>query len=322
MAACHDLVYLNALKKIVDHGSVVPDRTGTGCTSLFDIQMKFDLRDRSIPMLTSKKMFTRGIIVELLWFLTGNTNIKPLLDQNVHIWDAWADEHGDLGPIYGAMWRRWPTYELTDMLDEDTSWSGVYRSGKPIDQIAELIHKLKTNPYDRRLVVSAWNVGQLSDMALPPCHMMFECYARPLTRTQRIEQLKPDDVLTGWTDEAIAEALARHNIPCFELSMKLHQRSADFPVGVPFNIVQYSILLHMLCHVTNMLPGDFIWDGGNCHIYHDQMSGVLEQLKRTPFDSPTLSFIRDIPSIDDFAQEDFIISGYQCHPTIKYPVAT
>lgn len=305
--AYHDRQYLELVRTVLDKGVYKPNRTGVGTLSIFGHQMKFDLRDQTIPMLTTKKMFTRGIIHEILWYLQGADNIKYLKDNNVTIWDEWAREDGGLGPVYGFQWRKWPT------------------ATGDIDQIARLVDKLKNNPNDRRMIVSAWNVGQLEEMALPPCHYVFQCYARPLTTMERVYEAgrlyhsseiienTNDTTVDGWLDEV--------NIPKYELSLLLNQRSCDVGLGVPFNIVQYSILTRMLAHVANMTPGDFIWNGGDVHVYENHVAALEEQLKRTPLQSPTFRFARKIDSIDDFKYDDFEIVNYSSHPTIKMDVA-
>jgi thymidylate synthase len=229
-------------------------------------------------------MFVRGIIHEILWYLQGNTNIKYLQDNNVTIWDEWADERGDLGPVYGAQWRRWKRFEPIGV---DSANGVIYREADPVDQIAKVIQRLRTNPTDRRLVINAWNVGELDKMALPPCHAMFQF----------------------WSDGT-------------NLSCHLYQRSCDVGLGVPFNIVQYSILTRMVAHVTGLQATEFVWTGGDVHIYNNHIEQLKEQLQRKPYPSPILRpFASSIKEIDDFKYEDFVIEGYTCHPTIKMEVA-
>jgi len=237
--------------------------------------MKFDLRDGTIPLLTTKKMFTRGIIHEILWYLQGSDNIKYLQDNNVHVCDAWANESGNLQKVYGYQWRK---------------WERIYRDGRIeyIDQIAQLIDRLKNEPNDRRLIVSAWNVADVPFMGLPPCHYAFQCYCKPLSEKDRILILSKthniNDLFDVYLEDCdsqpsnISKMLKAYNIPECELSMKLHQRSCDVGLGVPFNIVQYSILLRMLAEVVNMVPGDFIWDGGDVHIYTNHIDTLKKQL--------------------------------------------
>lgn len=295
----HDYVYLEYMKNILDNGKTKKDRTGTGTISLPFQQMRFDISDGTIPLLTTKKVFHKGIIYELLWFLKGDTNIKYLNDNGVHIWDHWANSNGDLGDIYGAMWRRWRT-----TIDAHIDW----QQDKPkavidydyIDQIERAIDLLRNNPSDRRIIVNAWNPELLPDssktfeenikngkQALPPCHAMFQF----------------------WSDEK-------------SLSCHLYQRSVDSFLGLSFNIAQYSILLHMIAHITNHSLGEFVWTGGDCHIYLDHIEQVNEQLRRKPFPSPYLKFNRDnIQEIEDFEYNDFNIINYKYHPIIKAPIS-
>lgn len=279
----HDKQYHDMLTHILSHGVTKEDRTGTGTISVFDYTMRFDLRDGSIPLLTTKKMFTKGIIHELLWFLDGDTNINYLTQNGVHIWDEWADENGELGPVYGAQWRKWIGYHPEDPNPDvdDVDYIVI------VDQIQELIWSLKKNPDSRRHIVTAWNVAEIDNMKLPPCHMMFQCY-----------------VANG------------------ELSLKLTQRSADTFLGVPFNIAQYSMLLHMLAHVTGLKPGDFIWSGGDVHIYKNHLTQVDRQLERESAGaSPKFKINPSIDDIFNFKYEDFAIEGYVSHDTIKAPVS-
>jgi thymidylate synthase len=260
--------YLAALQKILDTGVIKEDRTGTGTKSLFGLQMEFNLQE-GFPLVTTKKVHLKSIIYELLWFLRGETNIKYLTDHNVTIWNEWADAQGNLGPVYGKQWRAWETVD-----------------GGVIDQISELIKNIKENPDSRRLIVSAWNVGQLSKMALPPCHLLFQFY-----------------VANG------------------KLSCKLTQRSADMFLGVPFNIASYALLTHMVAQQTDLEVGDFIWSGGDCHIYLNHFEQVQEQLTRKPYPLPTLRIQRKPDSIFDYEFEDFEFLNYQHHPAIKGSVA-
>jgi len=288
----HDYTYLDLVQKVLETGHQKGDRTGTGTISTFAQQMRFNLADGTIPMLTTKKMFTRGIIHEILWYLKGETNIQYLLDNDVHIWDEWADENGDLGPIYGAQWRRWPSYKW----QKDT---GAFPSGdtgsyvkSEIDQIATVIDQLRNNPNDRRIIVNAWNVGQLDEMALPPCHAMFQFWSH---------EVEGSDKRT--------------------LSCHLYQRSCDVGLGVPFNIVQYSILTHMIAQVTGHVASEFVWTGGDVHIYNNHIEALKEQLERKPYPSPMLVLNPDVKEIDDFNIEDFEIVNYESHPTIKMKVS-
>lgn len=260
--------YLNFLKHILSVGDEKQDRTGTGTLSTFGYQMRFDL-SQGFPLVTTKKCHIRSIIHELLWFLNGDTNIKYLKENNVRIWDEWADENGNLGPVYGKQWRAWET-----------------KDGRVIDQISEVINQLKNNPDSRRLIVNAWNVGDLSKMALPPCHMMFQFY-----------------------------------VSNNKLSCMLYQRSADAFLGVPFNIASYALLTHMMAQQCNLEVGEFIWTGGDCHIYHNHFEQVNLQLSRQPLPLPTLEIKRKPASLFDYKFEDFEIVNYQSHEAIKGEVA-
>ena len=292
----HDLDYLRLVSIALSQGIQKPNRTGVDAYSIFGFQMRFDLRDGTIPMLTTKKMHTKSIIHELLWYLQGGTNIKYLTDNGVTIWDEWADEKGNLGPVYGKQWRNWEgpakfesysDFSTGEQCDDE----GEYFPGDVIDQVAVLVDKLKNNPNDRRLIVSAWNVGELEDMALPPCHYAFQCFVTP-----------------------------KEDGPS-ELSLMLNQRSCDVGLGVPFNIVQYSILLRMLAEVVGMVPGEFIWNGGDIHVYENHREQLKDQLRRVPHPSPTLRFTRKVTDIDDFRFEDFEIVDYTSHPAIRMDVA-
>lgn len=298
----HDYEYHRLVRTVLDCGVQKGDRTGTGTISYPFQQMRFDLSNNSIPLLTTKKMFTRGIIHEILWYLKGDTNIKYLTDNNVHIWDEWADDNGDLGPVYGEQWRSWKTYKPATMFyPTNEHQPDPYFEDEPVDQVANVIHQLRTNPNDRRMIVCAWNPATLPDTkrsfsenvadgkcALPPCHALFQF----------------------WTDGKD------------ELKCHLYQRSCDVGLGVPFNIVQYSILTHMIAHVTGFKATEFVWTGGDIHIYNNHIDSLTEQLTRTPYPSPTLRLNPDVKEIDDFKFEDFEIVGYDdFHPTIKMEVS-
>ncbi len=260
--------YLDFLRHIRDHGVEKKDRTGTGTLSVFAYQMRFDL-NKGFPLVTTKKLSLRSIIHELLWFLQGDTNINYLRENKVTIWDEWADDQGNLGPVYGKQWR---------------AWQGTH--GKIIDQMSEVIQQIKQNPDSRRLIVSAWNVGELSKMALPPCHLLFQFY---------VSQNK--------------------------LSCQSYQRSADSFLGVPFNIASYSLLTHMVAQQCNLEVGEFIWTGGDCHIYSNHIEQVNLQLSRDPYPLPKLHIKRKPASLFDYQFEDFEILDYQAHPHIKGEVA-
>lgn len=260
--------YLDFLKHIREHGIKKSDRTGTGTLSLFGYQMRFDL-SKGFPLVTTKKLSLRSIIHELLWFLRGDTNIRYLHEHNVTIWDEWADKNGDLGPVYGKQWRAWQTLD-----------------GRVVDQMSDLVTQIKQNPDSRRLIVSAWNVGELQQMALPPCHLLMQFY-----------------VGNG------------------KLSAQLYQRSADAFLGVPFNIASYALLTHMLAQQCALEPGEFVWTGGDCHIYTNHLEQVNLQISRTPYPLPQLIFKRKPPSLFDYQFEDFEIINYEAHPHIKGEVA-
>ena len=260
--------YLDLIQQIYDRGAIKEDRTGTGTRSLFGHQMRFDLAD-SFPLLTTKKLHLRSIIHELLWFLTGDTNIQYLRDNKVRIWDEWADEDGNLGPVYGHQWRSW---QSTD--------------GRVIDQISDVIGNIKSNPDSRRLIVSAWNVGDVDKMALPPCHLLFQFY-----------------VANG------------------KLSCQLYQRSADVFLGVPFNIASYALLTLMVAQVTSLQPGEFVHTLGDAHLYSNHLEQAELQLSREPLDLPTLQINPDVTNIFDFKFEDFTLDNYDPHPHIKASVA-
>jgi thymidylate synthase len=260
--------YLNLLQHIIDHGAEKTDRTGTGTKSCFGYQMRFDLAE-GFPLVTTKKLHLKSIIYELLWFLKGDTNIKYLKDNGVRIWDEWADANGDLGPVYGKQWRSWEA-----------------PNGEVIDQISQLIQQIKSTPDSRRLIVSAWNVGDLSKMALMPCHNMFQFY--------------------------VAEG---------KLSCQLYQRSADVFLGVPFNIASYALLTMMIAQVCDLQYGDFVHSFGDVHLYNNHMEQAQLQLSRTPFALPTMKINSSVKDIFAFEFSDFTLENYNAHPSIKAPVA-
>jgi thymidylate synthase len=260
--------YLDFIRHVRDHGQRKADRTGTGTRSVFGHQMRFDLA-AGFPLVTTKKVHTKSIIHELLWFLRGESNVRSLQAAGVSIWDEWADADGELGPVYGVQWRSWPTPD-----------------GGHVDQIAQLVAEIRRNPDSRRLIVSAWNVGEIPRMKLPPCHAFFQFY--------------------------VADG---------RLSCQLYQRSADLFLGVPFNIASYALLTHMIAQQCDLGVGDFIWTGGDCHLYDNHAEQVETQLAREPFPLPRLSILRRPPTIFDYRFEDFAIIDYQCHPAIRAPVA-
>lgn len=260
--------YLDLMQHVLDHGTKKTDRTGTGTLSVFGHQMRFDLAE-GFPMVTTKKLHLKSIIYELLWFLKGSTNNNWLKERGVSIWDEWAGADGELGPIYGYQWRSWPT-----------------PNGGHIDQISEVIEQIKKTPDSRRLIVSAWNVSDIPNMALAPCHAFFQFY--------------------------VADG---------KLSCQLYQRSADIFLGVPFNIASYALLTHMVAQQTNLTPGEFIWTGGDCHLYMNHMEQVHTQLARKPHPLPKLAIHRQPASIFDYEYEDFEVVGYVSEAAIKAPVA-
>ena len=260
--------YLDLVQKILDEGVRKGDRTGTGTISLFGPQMRFDLT-RGFPAITTKKLHFKSIIYELLWFLRGESNVAYLKQNGVSIWDEWADDEGELGPVYGVQWRSWPTAE-----------------GRQVDQIRDVVEQIKQNPDSRRLIISAWNVGQIGQMALPPCHLLFQFY--------------------------VADA---------RLSCQLYQRSADMFLGVPFNIASYALLTMMMAQVTGLAPGEFVHTLGDAHIYTNHLEQIDTQLGRKPYPAPTMLLNPHISSIFDFDFDDFELVDYQHHPVIRAPVA-
>lgn len=260
--------YLDLVQHILDHGTKKADRTGTGTISVFGHQMRFDLQ-QGFPALTTKKLHLRSIIHELLWFLSGNTNIRYLQENGVTIWDEWADENGDLGPVYGSQWRSWPTPD-----------------GRHIDQIKTVVDQIQHNPDSRRIIVSAWNVGEIDNMALPPCHAFFQFY--------------------------VADG---------QLSCQLYQRSADVFLGVPFNVASYALLTMMMAQVTGLKPGEFIHTLGDAHLYLNHLEQAHTQLSRETRNLPTMKINSEIASLFDFTFDDFELCDYNPHPPIKAPVA-
>jgi thymidylate synthase len=256
--------YLEMCQHILDNGVDRDDRTGTGTRSIFGHQLSFDLQD-AFPLMTTKKVYWKAVVYELLWFLKGDTNIKYLNENDVHIWDEWADKNGDLGHVYGHQWRSWGT-----------------KDGKTVDQISRVIEQIKENPNSRRLIVNAWNVGELDEMALPPCHLLFQFY--------------------------VADN---------KLSCQLYQRSCDTFLGVPFNIASYSLLTHMIAQVVGLEVGEFVWTGGDVHIYHNHFEQIKEQLSREPRPLPQIKINPEVEDIFAIGFEDIELIGYDPHPTIK-----
>jgi thymidylate synthase len=260
--------YLDMMRHVREHGARKEDRTGTGTLSVFGYQMRFDL-GAGFPLVTTKKLHLRSIVIELLWFLRGESNTAFLKENGVSIWDEWADAEGELGPIYGVQWRSWPRPD-----------------GGTVDQVSDVIESIRNNPDSRRHIVSAWNVGAIDDMALPPCHTLFQFY--------------------------VADG---------RLSCQLYQRSADIFLGVPFNIASYALLTHMVAQQCGLGVGDFIWTGGDCHLYANHLEQAEEQLSREPLPLPRLAIRRKPPSIFDYVYEDFEILNYEAHPHIRAAVA-
>ena len=267
--------YEDLMRLVLDQGVAKGDRTGTGTRSVFGHQLRFDLSE-GFPLITTKKVFLRAVIIELLWFLRGDRNVKWLQDNGCTIWDEWAGPDGDLGPVYGVQWRTWPT-----------------PGGGHIDQIAQVVQQLKTKPDSRRIIVSAWNVAELDQMALMPCHAFFQFYVAPAT-----------------------EPGGRGKLSC-----QLYQRSADIFLGVPFNIASYALLTQMLAQQCDLDLGDFIWTGGDCHLYNNHLDQAELQLSRAPYPSPVMQIQRRPDSLFDYRLEDFVLQNYQHHPAIKAPVA-
>ncbi len=281
--------YLDLLRHVLDHGAEKSDRTGTGTLSVFGWQMRFNLAD-GFPLVTTKKLHTKSIVRELLWFLRGDTNIGYLKEHGVGIWDEWADAAGDLGPVYGKQWRAWSAGNLCASPSREDQKaaipSGTIHQEQSIDQIARVIEEIKRNPDSRRLVVSAWNVADLPRMALQPCHALFQFH-----------------VANG------------------RLSCQLYQRSGDIFLGVPFNIASYALLTHMVAQVTGLVPGDFVHTLGDAHLYKNHLEQAREQLARAPLPLPRLKLNPAVKSIDEFRYEDIAIEGYQSHAAIKAPIA-
>lgn len=338
-----DKQYLKLLEYILENGVIKEDRTGTGTISIFDYSMTFDMAE-GFPLLTSKKVFTKGVIHELIWFLRGDTNIKYLVDNDVHIWngdayknyisktneykgdwpdtmdefikriktdDVFANKWGDLGKIYGHGWR---------------NWNGKYKEfndefgGKGIDQIENLIRDLKTTPDSRRLLVSAWNVSEIEDMVLPPCHFGFQCYTEKISLKERIkwwcDSLNKN---TSFAEDATDEFLDQRGVPNRKLILKWFQRSVDVPLGLPFNIASYALLLHLLARECNMIADKLIFNGGDCHIYQNQIDGVKEQLTRETYKLPHIKL--NNKSFFDIEYGDINIISYQCSDVIKFPLS-
>lgn len=300
------------------------DRTGTGTRGLFGPQMEFDL-SQGFPLLTTKKVFFRGVVEELLWMLSGSTNIKPLVDKNVHIWDEWADADGELGPVYGAQWRKWrgvvPSQEPLGVVDGVPA-NLMHLS--TVDQMAELVARLKSDPFSRRHVVSAWNPVDIPFMKLPPCHCLFQFFVSEATFAERLAHLRQTPVIESVSPD---EALVLHaqmndaGIPTRVLSCKLYQRSADIFLGVPFNIASYALLTHMIAQVVGMIPGKFIWSGGDTHLYSNHVAQAEEQLRRIPGILPRLALNPGVDDLFSFTSSDIVLEGYEPQDAIPAPVS-
>jgi thymidylate synthase len=330
--------YLDLVRDCYENGTTKTDRTGTGTRSIFARQIRFDLQEE-FPIVHAKFTAFRLVVVELIWLLQGNTNIKFLQDNNCHIWDEWADENGDLGPVYGAQWRNWERItvkEGTDFVDHDGGGRTYFNAKvlvEHVDQIAELIAKLKANPNDRRQIVSAWNVSDIPNMKLPPCHAFFQFYVSDLTRKQRAELLadrtlsvtarphfEPNEEITYAEDfDTMMDELG---IPRQQLSCQLYQRSADLFLGVPFNIASYALLTHLIAQICGYAVGEFIWTGGDIHLYSNAFEKTEEMLARPLVtERAYLEINPEITDIDDFKIEDIKLLNYKHLGKLEVPVA-
>lgn len=359
-----DKQYLDFLRHILKNGKIKKSRTDVDTISVFDYSMRFNMSE-GFPLLTSKKMFTKAVIIELMWFLKGDTNIKYLVDNGCNIWNGdayknyvknfkpekspnyidvnpqsllplsmnefideiktdeeFAECWGDLGPVYGAQWRNWEGVSAGMSIARDMEWGGnnVEDVKYGVDQITNLINDLRTNPDSRRLMVNAWNPGDLEYCVLPPCHFGFQCYTTEMTFEQRLEHwCKSLDKDISYGNDFDENRLDELNVPKRKLDLKWFQRSVDSPLGLPFNIASYAFLLHLLAREVNMVPNDLIFSGGDCHIYLDQVEGVKKQLEQETYKLPTLELSNK--SIDDIKYEDFKIVGYQSSPKIDFPLS-
>lgn len=307
----HDEQYEWALRTVLEGGRHTPDRTGTGATSRFGVMMRWDLM-QGFPLITTKKVHLKSVIDELLWMLSGSTNVKDLQARGCTIWDEWAREGGSLGPVYGKQWRSWAD-------------NGEFGEQNSIDQITAAIDLLKKDPFSRRIIVSSWNVADLPEMALAPCHALFQFHVHPMTKHERCAFYssgdgKLDDEFLDTKMSEMDALLDLRGVPKNKLSCQLYQRSADMFLGVPFNIASYALLTMMMAQQVNMVPGEFIWTGGNCHIYDNHREQVELQLSRSTFPYPKLLMMKK-KDIFDYTNEDFLLLDYQHHPAIKAPVA-
>lgn len=352
-----DIQYNNLIRKIQNHGISKDDRTGVGTQAVFGERMEFDISDGQLPMLTTKKVYTRLIIHELLWMLSGETNVRYLKEHGVDIWDSWVDAttaeydesgnlmSGECPKVYGKQWRNW---EDTRLVPHDDWLNGAYdemgfecvttypvpensylfsQGGKAavihrkIDQIEKIIHQLKNDPDSRRIILTAWNVAEVDEMALAPCHTLTQFWTRPLSLDERLAWIKGQRIGLEQTFET-HEQLDAYHVPKRALSSQLYMRSNDKGIGAPFNYVQYAILTHMLAQVCNMTTDRFVWVGGDAHVYKNQWSALSEQLTRTPMkNTAKLLLSPTVTRIDDFTFNDFMIANYQSHPPVKFPPA-
>ncbi len=333
--------YLDLLNDIMDNGVDREDRTGTGTRGVFGRQIRFDL-SKGFPLLTTKKVFLRGIIEELLWFLRGSTNAKELEDKNVNIWKSWGDpDTRELGPVYGKQWRKWESPSKDQVPAMMENGRGTAALVEHTDQISDLIERLKTDPNSRRHMVVAWNPGEISRMALPPCHCLFQFFVEPLSKEEiyqtyfgyrdtfavrdskeyKMRSARVDEVTEAEGRTKTLDDLAALGLPTQKLSCQLYQRSADIFLGVPFNIASYALLTMMVAKQVGMVPGDFVHTFGDVHLYSNHVEQATEQLTREPFAFPHMGINPNVPDIFSYTIDDFELFNYNCHPAIKAPVA-
>lgn len=327
-----DKTYHDLLKDILENGYQKGDRTGTGTLSVYGRQIRFNMKD-GFPLLTTKNLYTRGIIHELLWFLNGDTNIKYLKENKVHIWDEWANENGDLGPVYGHQWVDWGGWNetlLTSEKDENGHFKFATKHHKGINQVENIIKRLHEAPDCRRMIVSAWNVAELPYMALVPCHNFFQVWTRELSEAERLELISDNDKRLMYEEvqslknvrrKTISECLDRDNIPQREISLMMNQRSVDVGLGLPFNIASYALLLHMFAQQVNMVPGELIMNLGDTHIYLNHIEQLKEQLTRDSKAGVPKLKLNKAKDIFSYKIEDVVIEGYDAHPTIKMSIS-
>ena len=310
--------YLNLLQHVLVNGQDRDDRTGTGTRSVFGYQMRFNLQ-QGFPLLTTKKLHLKSIIHELLWFLRGDTNVKYLQDNDVHIWDEWADANGDLGPVYGAQWRSWRG------AGEPYTDSDTLNATETIDQISRLLLDLQTNPMSRRLIVSAWNPADIEDMALPPCHCLFQFYVRRIPFQMRFAMFTEDSGTERGTAKGCIDDLnalmTKAGVPQYMLDCQLYQRSADIFLGVPFNIASYALLTMMIAQCVNMVPGEFVHTLGDAHLYLNHLEQAAIQLERQPRQLPIMDINPDVHNLFEFKYEDFTLLDYDPMPHITAKVS-